>query len=120
MVIVSSAVEIDVFEFEEDYSSWSVRYHVNLTALVLSLIEEYGVSYKFFRVLSVKRAEKEEESELLFRMSGILFSFNFSAGAYKKIVRLVQCELKELQNVIGMTYGIMSIPIYRLSAPFEQ
>ncbi|KAK9931551.1 hypothetical protein M0R45_018825 [Rubus argutus] len=89
-----SAVAFDVLEMEEDYSAWSVAYHVNLHSVRAAFSDVVASCNHRFQasVLSVVRAEREEDSEVVLNVFDMVVSYNFKDGTFKFIRYLVLCR----------------------------
>ncbi|KAF7819217.1 F-box protein [Senna tora] len=88
-------VEFDILEINEDYSGWSVRYHVDLTPLQFSFPE---LIWHFkekkddpFSVLSVVRQPKEEDSMVVLLVDGRVMSFNLVDHSARQLCDLELC-----------------------------
>ncbi|KAL6185268.1 hypothetical protein ACLB2K_041402 [Fragaria x ananassa] len=94
-LIMSYVLELDVFELQKDYSAWSVRYHINLEAIRVSLCGMCGFSSNesIASVLRITRGEKEEESEAVVFMFGVegimVVSYNLNDGTHRRHTGLV-------------------------------
>ncbi|QHO39656.1 uncharacterized protein DS421_4g131070 [Arachis hypogaea] len=80
-LILSDSLEFDIWELEEDYSSWVARYRVNLNRMhdgESALC--WNLSSNPFCVLSfvLRQEEEEEDSTLVLFQDAIYNNFNFS------------------------------------------
>lgn len=88
-------LEFDVLEMEDDYSGWSVRYHVNFSAMKLSspnLIK--GNMYSIFCVVLGEEEEEEEDSTIVFLVRKTMVSWNLSDRTLKKLQVLENCGMR--------------------------
>lgn len=94
IMFAKSSVEFDVLEMKEDYSAWSVTYHVNLHSIRDAFSDvAASCNHRFLAsVLSVVRAEREEDSEVVLNVFGMVVSYNFKDGTFKFVRYLVSCR----------------------------
>ncbi|WCJ34680.1 F-box family protein [Euphorbia peplus] len=82
------STQFKVLEMNRDYSSWSVRFNVDLGVVINEFPEMvsdfWGRSCYDFRVLSVVDEENEEESSsILLRIPGKVVSYNVKSNAFR-------------------------------------
>lgn len=118
----TSTLELDVFELEKDYSSWSVRYHINLDAIRVAFRDIYGISSNEFlaSVLRIICAEKEEESEaviFMFGMDCMIVSCNLRDGTLKKHMGLVPSREAVVHNLKNLHSFTDAFPFIETLSP---
>ncbi|KAJ4963108.1 hypothetical protein NE237_023047 [Protea cynaroides] len=99
----------NIFEMENDYSRWFVKYHVNLDAATIAypeMIQNYlDASYlnRFaFSILCVVRGKKEDDSFLVLHIPGRVLSYHLKDRSFKKLLDI----LPKLDDVEGSLHYI--------------
>lgn len=112
--------KFQVFEMENDYSCWFVKYHVDLDgfvaafpAIVHSYLEPFSTvcrEYYAFSILGVIREENKDESLLLLNVPDKIVSYSFKDGTLKELLDLLPdderyvMQLQGSSNVCGPRY----------------
>lgn len=78
-------LEFDIWELKEDYSGWFIKYHLDLHSMRRVLANRCPLS-----VLSLIRAEKEDESTIVFVVDGRAMSYNLYDRRSKMLCDLLQ------------------------------
>ncbi|KAK4282062.1 hypothetical protein QN277_013482 [Acacia crassicarpa] len=91
-------VVFDILEINEDYSGWSVRYHVDLTPMQTSfpeLIWYFKEKNESFSILCVLRQPKEEDSMVVLVVDGRVMSFNLVNHTSRQLCDLELCVMPD-------------------------
>ncbi|KAJ6397636.1 hypothetical protein OIU77_018616 [Salix suchowensis] len=84
-------LEFDIWELKADYSGWFIKYHLDFHSMRRELTNRYPLS-----VLSLIRAEKEDESTIVFVVDGRAISYNLHDRRSKML-----CDLLQKTNPCG-------------------
>ncbi|KAK6945203.1 F-box domain [Dillenia turbinata] len=92
----SRTTQFDVFEMESDYSTWFVKYKVDLDYVVSSFPmimrrnrnDPSDLDFYAFFILCVVREENEESSSLVLNVPGKIISYNFKDKSFRQICDL--------------------------------
>ncbi|KAJ4963329.1 hypothetical protein NE237_023268 [Protea cynaroides] len=83
----------NIFEMENDYSRWFVKYHVNLDAATIAypeMIQKYvdvSAWNRFaFSILSVVHGKEEEDSFLVLHIPNKVISYHLKDGSFKTLL----------------------------------
>ncbi|KAI8557999.1 hypothetical protein RHMOL_Rhmol04G0054800 [Rhododendron molle] len=103
--------KFQVFEMENDYSGWFVKYHVDLDgfvaafpAIVHSYLEHFTNvrrEYYAFSRLGVIREENEDESLLLLNVPGKIVSYSLKDGTLKELLDLLPDDERYVKRLPG-------------------
>lgn len=113
--------KFQVFEMENDYSGWFVKYHVDLDGFVAAfpaVVRSYldplttvCLEYYAFSILGViRREENEDESLLLLNVPDKIVSYSLKDGTLKELLDLLPDDeryvirLSGSSNVCGPRY----------------
>ena len=87
--------QFNIYEMESNYSSWFVKYHVNLDAIptafpemIRSHLDPSDWRYYLFSILSVVREANDEESYMVLHIPGKVIHYNLKDGNFKRICDL--------------------------------
>ncbi|OMO52212.1 hypothetical protein COLO4_37351 [Corchorus olitorius] len=96
--------QFNIYELQNDYSSWFVKYHVDLEAISAAFpgMMIRNPSGYVFSILSVVREAVDEESYLVLHIPGMAIHYNLKYGIFRKI-----CDFASNDN-----YPIHNYPRY--------